>query len=81
VLKAEYNGSVQTISTELSARYLAATQDQIFYRTDVERFMRWSGRDGQSFLVLEAVPSEVWARNDYAVFTLGGGRVYRVPLP
>lgn len=81
VLKAEYNGSVQTISTELSARYLAATQDQIFYRTDVERFMRWSGRDGQSFLVLEAVPSEVWARNGYAVFTLGGGRVYRVPLP
>jgi hypothetical protein len=81
VLKAEYNGSTYTISRALSARYLAATLDQVFYRSDVELFSRWSARDGQSTLMMETVPTDLWAANGMAVFTFGGGRIYRVGVP
>jgi hypothetical protein len=80
-LKAEYNGSTYTISSALSARYLGATQDQVFYRSDVELFSRWSARDGQSTLMMETVPTDLWAANGMAVFTFGGGRIYRVGVP
>ena len=58
--KAEHNGSTCRISSALSARDLAATQDQACYRTDVECFYRWSGRDGQSTLnLMEVFPTDL----------------------
>ena len=44
----------------VSQVYLAATQDQACYRTDVECFYRGSGRDGQSTLnLMEVFPTDL----------------------
>lgn len=79
-LRADYNGTTYTLSTNVWGALLAGTQAQVFFK-DNESFSRWDGTTVQTTLMLEAVPSYIWAANGAVVFTFGGGKIYRLAAP
>jgi hypothetical protein len=44
------------------------------------RFFRFDAASGTRSLVIEAGPQGLWANDGVVVFSLGGGKIYRILL-
>ena len=77
-LRAETNGNVTTLSTRASTSLYAATRSIVLFGED-GRFFRFDTTSGTRSLVIEAGPQGLWAADGVIVFSLGGGKIYRLP--
>lgn len=76
-LRAETNGTIATISTRSSAALYAATRSWVLFGEE-GKFYRFDAAQGTRSLVIEAGPQGLWANDGVVVFSLGGGKIYRV---
>jgi len=78
-LRAETNGNIATLSTKTSAGLYSATRSIVLFGEE-GRFFRFDAASGTRSLVIEAGPQGLWANDGVVVFSLGGGKIYRILL-
>jgi hypothetical protein len=78
-LRAETNGNIATLSTKTSAGLYSATRSIVLFGEE-GRFFRFDAASGTRSLVIEAGPQGLWTNDGVVVFSLGGGKIYRILL-
>jgi len=76
-LRVERGGAITTISTLASAGLYGATGSVVLFGEE-GRFFRFDAAQGTRTLVIEAGPQGLWANDGVVVFSLGGGKIYRL---
>jgi len=76
-LRAETNSNIVTISTRSSAALYAATRSWVLF-SEEGKLCRFDAAQGTRSLVIEAGPQGLWANDGVVVFSLGGGKIYRL---
>ncbi len=73
----EDDGNIATLSTKTSAGLYSATRSIVLFGEE-GRFFRFDAASGTRSLVIEAGPQGLWANDGIVVFSLGGGKIYRI---